>query len=497
MTANPLKQLAGQTAIYGVSTVLGRFLNYLLVPIHTYVFLRAQYGVVTELYAYIAFLMIILTYGMETAYFRYAEKPEKNKDSVYSTVMFSILSTTAGFLLLVFLFGGDLATLVEHGNHSEYIIYIALIVGFDAISAIPLARLRAENKPKRFAIVKLTNIGVNIGLNLLLLLAFPWIIKQDIPLVADFLRLLHSGEPQVGYILLANVFASATQVIMLSPEFKKIKRNISMVLWREMIVYALPLLIFGLAGIMNETLDRILLKYMLPLPHDEAMAQLGIYGACYKISILMTIFIQAYRYAAEPFFFSKASNKDAKEMYAMMMNYFVIAGAVIFLGTMLYLDIIINFINEKYWVGRDVIPILLMANLFLGIFYNLSIWYKLTNKTRFGAYLSIGGALITIALNIYWIPKIGYMGSALATLTCYFAMMVASYFIGRRFYPVAYNIPKILGYISLSVVLFLISDKLNLQMPALKWTVHSFMFLAFLGFVFLMERKQLTKIANS
>lgn len=496
MSANPLKQLAGQTAIYGVSTVLGRFLNYLLVPLHTYVFLRAQYGVVTELYAYIAFLMIILTYGMETAYFRFNEKAEKSRDSVYSTVMISILSTTALFFLLVFLFSGDLASMVEHGDHREYILYIAMIVGFDAISAIPLARLRAENKPKRFAVVKLTNIGVNIGLNLLLLLAFPWLIKQDVPLVADFLKLFHSGETQVGYIFLANVFASATQVIMLSPEFRKINRRLSIALWKEMAVYAMPLLVFGLAGIMNETLDRILLKYLLPQSHEESMAQLGIYGACYKISILMTIFIQAYRYAAEPFFFSKAKNKDAKEMYAMMMNYFVIAGAVIFLGTMLYLDIIINFINEKYWVGRDVIPILLMANLFLGIFYNLSIWYKLTNKTRFGAYLSIGGAIITVALNIYWIPKIGYMGSAWATFACYSAMMLASYFIGRKFYPVAYNIPKAFGYIGLSVLMFFAADKLNLQIPTLKWTVHTLLFLSFIGFVFLMERKQLTDIAK-
>lgn len=497
MSTNPLKQLAGQTAIYGVSSVLGRFLNYLLVPIHTYVFLKAQYGVVTELYAYIAFLMIILTYGMETAYFRYNEKAAKSRDSVYSTVMFSILSTTALFFLLVFIFRGDLAALVEHSDHKEYILYIAMIVGFDAITAIPLARLRAENKPKRFAIVKLTNIAVNIGLNLLLLLAFPWLIKHDVAVIADFLKLFHTGEPQVGYIFLANVFASATQVVMLSPEFRKISRKISIELWKEMAVYALPLLVFGLAGIMNETLDRILLKYLLPLPHDQAMAQLGIYGACYKISILMTIFIQAYRYAAEPFFFSKAKNKDAREMYAMMMNYFVIAGTVIFLGTMLYLDIIINFINEKYWVGRDVIPILLMANLFLGIFYNLSIWYKLTNKTRFGAYLSLGGAAITIALNIYWIPKIGYMGSAWATFACYSAMMLASYFIGRKYYPVAYNLPKVLGYVTLSVTLFLVADRLNLQSAVIKWTVHSLIFLAFLFTVYLFERKQLGEIANN
>ncbi len=495
MSANPLKQLAGQTAIYGVSSVLGRFLNYLLVPIHTAVFFPAQYGVVTEIYAYTAFLLVILTYGMETAFFRYSEKEGKSTDSVYSTIMVSVLSTSALFILLIVTFAGDLAMLIQHAQHQEYILYLSFIVAFDAISAIPLARLRAQDRPGRFAVVKLTNIGVNIGGNLFLLLLCPWLIKTDIPVVSDFVALFHPGKPVVGHIFLANVIASATQVVMLFPEFFKIKKKLSFKLWREMMIYALPLLIFGLAGIMNETLDRLLLKYMLP--ENEALRQVGIYGACYKISILMTIFIQAYRYAAEPFFFAKAKTKDAREMYALMMNYFVIAGAAIFLGTMLYLDIIIHFIDEKYWVGRDVIPILLMANLFLGIFYNLSIWYKLTNKTRFGAYLSILGALITVGLNIYWIPRIGFMGSAWATFVCYGIMMVLSYFIGRKHYHVDYKLLRAAAYISMSVFLYMVAEVAAIDNEPLKWTVHSLLFAGFLLTIYLVERKELRNIVNS
>lgn len=494
MSGNPLKQLAGQTAIYGVSTVLGRFLNYLLVPLHTYIFLPESYGTVTEIYAYVAFLLIILTYGMETAYFRYNEKRQEYSQSVYSTVMVSIISTTTLFLLLVFMFSNDLAALIQYAQNQEYVLFLALIVAFDALAAIPLAKLRAENRPKRFTIVKLINIGVNIGMNLLLLLVIPWIIEKDIPVLADIFSLVHSGEPKVSHVFLANVFATITQMFLLFPEFFKIERKLSYKLWKEMIMYALPLLIFGLAGIMNETIDRILLKYLLP--ENEALRQVGIYGACYKISILMMLFTQAYRYAAEPFFFAKAKDRDAKQLYAMLLKYFVIAGSIIFLGTMVYLDIIIHFINEKYWVGRDVIPILLMANLFLGVFYNLSIWYKLTNKTSYGAYLSLIGAAITLMLNFYLIPKIGYMGSAWATFACYGSMMVLSYFLGRKYYPVNYNIPRILLYMVLAVVLYAGAENMNIQNVFIKWSVHSLIFLSFPAFAYFMEKAELKRIAR-
>lgn len=491
MNANPLKQLAGQTAVYGVSTVLGRFLNYLLVPIHTLVFLPEQYGVVTEIYSYVAFLLIILTYGMETAYFRYANSDNRER-KVFSTTMVSILATSAVFLVFIFVFQEQLAGIIRHGQNSEYVLYLSLIVAFDAISAIPLARLRAENRPKRFVVVKLTNIGINIGLNLFLLLLCPWAIKNDIAILSDLFSVFHSGVPSVGHIFLANVFASGFQVIMLSPEFRKINRMISAKLWKEMIFYALPLLVFGLAGIMNETLDRILLKYLLP--EGQAMYNVGIYGACYKISILMTIFIQAYRYAAEPFFFAKSKNKDAKQMYSMMMNYFIIAGSIIFLGTMLYLDIIIHFIDKKYWEGRNVIPILLLANLFLGIYYNLSIWYKLTNQTRFGAYISLIGAAITVGLNFYWIPRIGYMGSAWATLACYSAMMILSYFIGKKYYPINYNLKKALGYIGAVISIIILMQQVEIASDALKWSIHSIIFLGFLLVIYLVERKALHQL---
>lgn len=491
MSANPLKQLAGQTAVYGVPTIIGRFLNYLLVPLYTNIFFPEQYGAVTEIYSYIAFLLIILTYGMETAYFRYSnsDRPER---SVFSTIMISIFSTSAIFMLFILMFRENLAELIKHANHSEYIVYLAMIVVFDAISAIPLAKLRADNKPRRFSVIKLTNIGIIIGINLFLLLLCPWLVKNDVGIFAEIVSTFYSGEPKVSYIFLANAIGSGVQVLMLIPQMMKINKQLSMKLWREMIIYALPLLIFGLAGIMNEALDKILLKYMLP--EEVAMRNVGIYGACYKISILMTLFIQAYRYAAEPFFFAKAKYKNATELYSTMMNYFIIVGSIIFLGTMLYLDIIIHFIDEKYWIGRDVIPILLLANLFLGIYYNLSIWYKLTNQTKFGAYLSLIGAAITVALNIYWIPRIGYMGSAWATFACYSSMMVLSYFLGKKYYPVNYNLKKAFGYIGAVVAIFLVADKLDIQNTVLKWVIHSLFFLSFLFTVFMVERKSLYQI---
>lgn len=492
MSSNPLKQLAGQTAIYGGSSVIGRFLNYLLVPVHTRVFLPDQYGVVTEIYAYTAFLFIILLYGLETAYFRYNEK---NKESVFSTALSSVIATSSLFLIAVLLFRQDLATLVRYPDHSEYIVYLSLIVFMDAISAIPLARLRAENKPKRFALVKLTNIGINIFLNLFLLVLCPLIIKNNVPVLSPMISLVHSGEAKVSHIFIANVLASTVQVFMLSQLLKKATLGFDFRLWKRMIIYALPLLVFGLAGNINETLDRILLKYMLP--ESEALTQVGIYGACYKIAILMTLFIQAYRYAAEPFFFAKARLSGAKDLYQMMMNYFIIAGATIFLATTLYLDILLYFVNESYRTGRDIIPILLMANLFLGIFYNLSIWYKLTNKTRFGAYLAIGGAVITIILNVYLIPKIGYMGSAWATLACYGAMMTSSYFLGKKHYPVNYNLIKAGLYVGTSLGLFLLTEALCIEAAAIKWIIHSSLFIGFISMVFLMEKNNLKKIITT
>jgi O-antigen/teichoic acid export membrane protein len=466
---NKIKNLAGQTATYGVSSIVGRIINYLLVPLYTRAFVTAEFGVVTEMYAYVAFLIVILTYGMETAFFRFSQVDKKK--NTYSTTLISLLGTSSLFIIITTFFSHDIANLLQYPNHSEYIIWLALIVSLDALSSIPFAKLRAQNKSKRFVIIKLINIAVNIGLNLYFYVDFHnWGLKQG------------AG---VEYVFISNLISSSITVLLLSPEIIKIKYVFDYKLWEKMIIYALPLLVAGLAGIINETMDRILLKYLLP--KDIAMSQLGIYGACYKISILMTIFIQAFRYAADPFFFSNSKEKNSKKLYADVMKYFVIVVSFIFLGIMMYEDIVILFIGEPFRVGAPVIPVLLLANLFLGIYFNLSIWYKLTNKTLYGAYIAIFGATITLVLNFLLIPVIGYMGSAWATFICYASMMIVSYLIGQKYFPVKYDFKRITGYLGLSVSLFFISKLLNIETQNFRLIVNTIFILIFIFVVIIVE----------
>ncbi|MCF8297504.1 MAG: oligosaccharide flippase family protein [Saprospiraceae bacterium] len=486
---NQIKQLAGQTAIYGLPSIVGRLLNYFLVPLYTYKLSTDAYGVVTEMYAYTAFLLVILMYGMETAFFRYSEL-EKDKNKVYSTGLISVLITSIIFILLASVFSQDVANLIKHPQNNEYIIWFGMILGFDAITSIPFAKLRAENKAKRFALIKSINISANIGFNLFFIVLCPLLLENNI--LTGFVNLVFDGEIDVKYIFISNLLASGIALVLLFPEIFDIKGKFDFQLWKKLLIYALPLMVLGMAGIVNETLDRVLLKYLLP--ENVAMSQLGIYGACYKVSIIMTIFIQAYRYAAEPFFFAQAKTKDAKEVYSHVMNFFVIIVSLIFLVTMMYMDdIVIHFIGPEFRVGMKVIPILLLANLFLGVFYNLSIWYKLTNKTMLGAYIAILGAIITIALNIYWIPRIGYLGSAWATLICYAGMMLISFVLGSKYYPVKYNYYKITGYIGLAVLLFLFTEYLDLKTVSLRLGIHSAIIVIYLVIVYVIEKPKFKK----
>jgi O-antigen/teichoic acid export membrane protein len=450
---NPLRRLAGQTAIYGLSSILGRVIGYLLIPLYTRVFIPEEYGVANEMYAYCSILLILLTYGMETTFFRFSES-ESDRERVYSTSLISILVTTLLFLILAFGFSGPLAELIRHPDHMEYIIWFALIVSMDALTAIPFARLRAAGKATRFAAIKLLNIFFFIGFNLFFIVLCPYLLQKG--LFTGFVNTVYNENIGVGYIFISNLIASAITILLLLPEYLKTKFRFDRALWRRMMVYALPLLVLGLAGSINETMDRIFLKFLLP--ENIAMEQVGIYGACYKISLIMTIFIQAFRFAAEPFFFAHAREADARKTYADVMKYFVIVCALIFLAVMMYMDGVKYFVGEKYYAGLTIVPILLLANLFLGVYFNLSIWYKLTNQTKFGAYISIGGALLTVLLNIWWIPLIGFMGSAWATLICYFGMMVVSYVIGQKHYAVPYDLRSIICYVLAAVALFLFSQ---------------------------------------
>ncbi len=464
--------LAGQTAIYGVSSIFGRFLNYLLVPFHTRLFLPDEYGVITEFYAYIAILLVFLTYGMETAFFRFYEKNKNLKSGIFSTGFISLFISTSLFIVFTIIFAKDIAVAFQYPDHHRYVVFIGLIVSLDALSALPFAKLRAQKKAVHFALVKLLNIFLNIGFNLFFYLDFDrWTLRNDLG---------------VEYVFISNLIASSITFVALFPVIFRQKFVFLISLWKQMLWYAFPLLIYGLAGIVNETISRILIKYLLPA--DIALGQLGIYGACYKVSIFMTIFIQAFRYAAEPFFFSKADDKDAKVLYAEVMKYFIIVTSSIFLVITLFMDLVVKFIDEPYRVGAPVIPILLMANLFLGVFYNLSIWYKLSNKTKYGAYLALIGTIITLVLNFLWIPVFGYYGAAWATFICYGIMMILSYFLGQKHFPVRYNIPKILIYISISAGLFFLHSIVETDNTAINHGFAVLILLFFGAFVYFFEK---------
>jgi O-antigen/teichoic acid export membrane protein len=494
-----IKRLAGQTAIYGVPTILGRILGYLLVPLYTRVFLPGEYGTVNVFYSYAAFLKVILTYGMETAFFRFTEH-EKDREKVYSTGMISLLISSVVFLFFVSFFSESIARWIEYPDSRNYIIWFGWILALDAVSSIPLARLRAQNRARRFASINMINIVINIGLNLFFILLCPFILKNySGSFASQAISLIYRPDWGIEYIFISNLVASSITLLLLSPEMIKVKWQISPVLWKKMFFYAFPLLFAGMAGIINETFDRLLLRYLLPGSSEMATYQVGIYAACYKISILMTIFIQAYRYAAEPFFFAQAKEKDAKATYARIMDYFIIAVSLIFLVTMLYLDdfILPILVGKKYWEGRGVIPVLMLANLFLGVYYNLSIWYKLTGKTHWGAWLSLIGAIITLVLNFWWIPLspdhliFGYYGSAWATFICYGTMMILSYLIGQKYFPVKYNLLKFAGYLGLAVFLYFASTFIKPGSAILRLSFHTGLLLIFAAIAYMTEKPRL------
>ena len=482
--ANPIKRLLGQTAVYGLSSIIGRLLNYLLVPLYTYVFADpADYGVVSELYAWVAFLIVLLTFGMETAYFRFIQDNE-DKDAPFSNAFFVVAGVCVLFFTVLLTFNNEIERLIILDGHNEYILLLGAIVCIDAITALPLAKLRAEEKAMQFAGIQFTSIGINIILNLIFMLV-----------------LFDKTRPEEGvlFILAANLCASVVKPLLLYNQFRRIKLVFDWTLAKTMLIYAAPLVIAGFAGIINETLDRILLKQIIydpqnPSSFHEAVAQVGIYSACYKLAMLVTILLQAYRYAAEPFFFSQMKNEDRNKIYVNVMNLFIAVVCLVFLVVSLNIELFKHFIqNESYWAGLSVVPILLMANVFLGIYYNQSVWYKLSGKTQFGAYIAIGGALTTILINVIFIPTYGYLASAWATLIVYFLQMMASYFLGQRFYPIPYNQKKFALYIGVSLVLFFVGNLVQTSSTIFNLLFNNILIATFILLVYFLERKALIK----
>lgn len=481
--SNPIRKLAGQTAIYGLSSIVGRLLNYLLVPLYTYKFTNASdYGVVSELYAWVAFLVVLLTFGMETAYFRFRKENTNEKD-VFTSGFFVLTVVNLFFLAGIFLFNQSIANALLFNEHPEYIILLGIIVVMDGLSSLPLARLRAEEKAIQFAGINFASIFINILLNLVFMLI-----------------LFDPNNPEQGvfYILLANLISSAIKPFLLYKDFLQLSFKPNGHLVRSMLVYAAPLVIAGFAGIINETLDRILLKHLLydasdPSTLTHAEAQVGIYSACYKLAMLVTIIIQAFRYAAEPFFFAQHKSENKNQIYVKVMNYFIAFLCLIFLGVSLNIDILKHFIqNENYWVGLGVVPVLLLANIFLGIYYNQSIWYKLSNKTKFGAYIAICGAILTIVINVIFIPVYGYWASAWATLIVYAFQMILSYILGQVYYPIPYNLKKFGLYLGASILIHWLFSMIQFNSLVLTLLLKNGGIILF-GLLFLIIEKPLSR----
>ena len=454
---NPLRKLASQTAVYGLSSIVGRFLNYLLVPLYTYTFPADAYGVVSEFYAYAGFFAVLLVFGLETGYFRFRKKEGVPAGAAYPAALMVALLANLVFIGLIVAYRQPLADVLRYPDHPEYLVWFGLILALDAISALPFARLRAEDRAWRFAGIKVAEILLAIGLNLLFLLGLPKIATLWPDSVA---ARIYDPAIGVGYIFLANLLASGFKMLLLIPQFRGVRFREGFKVLQPMLAYSLPMVIIGFAGVINEMLDRAILKFLLPYDLKENLRILGVYGACYKLSILMTLFVQAFRYAGEPFFFAYAGRADAKRSYALVLKYFVIFCVFIFLLVTLFLDVFKYFVGTDYREGLDVVPILLMANLFLGVYVNLSVWYKLTDRTGMGAWVSLIAALITIGLNFWWIPLIGYRGAAWAHLACYGGMAVASWLLGRHYYPVPYPMIRIAFYMLFGVGLYFVDREL-------------------------------------
>ncbi|MBX2890871.1 MAG: polysaccharide biosynthesis protein [Saprospiraceae bacterium] len=484
-----IKKLAGETALYGLSSIIGRLLNMLLVPFYTRVLATTnEYGAVIDLYATSAFLMVLFSYRMESAFFRFGT-PQEARERVYSTGMLSLMGTTAAFAATLLVFAQPIADVLEYPQHPEYVRWFALILAFDCLAELPFARLRLEQRPKRFVFIKLTNISVNIGMNLFWLVFCPWAAGKGV----GWVHAVWSPGLGVGYIFLSNLVASLVTLLLLSPQLRAVRWSFDKALWAKMMAYAAPLIIVSFAGIVDEMFSRSMLKYLLPGTPQENLADVGIFGANYKLAALITLFTQAYRYAAEPFFFRHAGDKDTLRTQAQVTLWFTIAAAVGMLGILLFLDLVKYFIGTKYHGGLHVVPILLTANLLLGVYYNFSIWYRLKDRTGLGAWISIAGAVITVALNLILIPKFGYTGAAWVTLTCYTFMCWATWFTGKKHYPVPYPLGRMLFYVAVALGLFALGKLLEATLPAqpiLLWAGRAVLFGSYLALIYHLEKKQ-------
>lgn len=486
-----IKKLASQTLWYGASSIFARFLYYLLTPYLTAKFSgTVKYGEMSLVYSLIPFLNTLILFAFETAYFRFILRKEY-KEKVFDTLSTSLLISTLGITGLMIFFREPIAQFIGLSTHPEYITLSAMIIGFDALSALPFAKLRHENRPRKYAFIRVGGILLNISIVYFFLSVCPAIIRKN---PNSILHFVFNARYLVAYVLVANVAASLFQFVALYSEWSGLKLHINKSLWKEAIIYALPLTIAGFAGMINETFDRVMLKRWSPLHGDAATFEVGVYSACYKLSILITLFVQAFRLGAEPFFFKQSTEENAPRVYARVMKFFVLTICFMFLVVALYLDVwkILFIRDEKMWAGLRVVPILLFANMFLGIYYNLSIWYRLSHKTTAGAHITLIGAGITLLVNFIFIPYFSYMACAWATFLCYGTMMVISYIWGQKSYPVPYAWKKLIAYMVIVVILYFIHGGIIAiwSNTALNYTIATLFLVLFGLFIYRIEKKE-------
>jgi O-antigen/teichoic acid export membrane protein len=489
-----LKSLASQTFWYGASSIAARFLSYLLTPYLTAIMTGVDYGEMSIMYAAIPFLTVIFTYGMETAFFRFMQK-EQYKGQVYSTSCLSIIISTATLALIMFAGKDGIARLLTIKDHPEYFTLSIAIISIDTLSTLPFAKLRFEGRPMKYAAIRIAGILINIGLVILFLSVIPAFKKAN---PHHPISIFYKDDQSVAYYLIANLISSAATFLLLSGTFFSFSWKFDFRLWKEMMTYSLPLVIVGFGGVINETFDRIMLGWWSPaLTPDAKKLDVGIYSACYKLSLLITLFVQAFRMGAEPFFFKQAEVGNAQKTYARVMKFFVITVCVMFLVVVLYLEIWKNFIrNPVMWEGLKVVPVLLLANMFLGIYYNLSIWYKLSNRTMAGAYITIIGAGITLLINYFFVPHFSYVACAWATCICYGTMMVISFIWGQKEYPVPYAWKKLVAYIVIVVLLYFIQRLFYFIVPnkMASMAFGTILLLGYISFILKVERKEFQKL---
>ena len=476
-----LKSLAKDTAIYGLSSIIiGRFLNYLLVPLYTIKLSAASggYGVVTNIYAMTALLLVVLTYGMETGFFRFANKKDEDPLKVYSSTLITVGGSSVLFVLFCLVFIEPIAGFLGYADHPEYIAMMAIVVALDAFQCIPFAYLRYKKRPIKFAAIKLLSIIGGIGLNLFFLLLCPWLNVHFPATVSWF----YDPDYLVGYIFISNLIISAVQMFFFIPELRGFAYKLDKALLKRMVVYSFPVLILGLVGILNQTVDKMIYPFLFE-DRQEGLVQLGIYAATSKIAMVMAMFTQAFRYAYEPFVFGKNREGDNRKMYAAAMKYFLIFSLLAFLAVMFYLDLLRYLVARGYWEGLGVVAVVMLAEICKGIYFNLSFWYKLTDETRWGAYFSLIGCAIIVVMNIVFVPVYGYIASAWASVAGYGVIMLLSYWMGQKKYPIQYDLKSLGLYILLAAVLYVIGEQVPISDLVLRLAFRTVLLLLFVAYI--------------